>query len=255
MFVDTHAHLQWASFDSDRKEVITRAREEGVNRVLNVGFDVEGSRKGILFAEQFDGLFAAVGVHPHSASQFTTTTSVMLRDMANNPKVLAIGEIGLDYYRNLSPKEVQRKAFEAQLELAEELKKPVIVHDRDAHIELLQILTRFKGRVRGIMHCFSGSKEMAEKCIELGFLISFAGTITYSNADELREIARLLDLKDMLLETDCPWLAPQRKRGKRNEPSFLPLIAERIAALKDVSLAEVASVTSRNAERILKLPK
>jgi len=114
MFVDTHAHLQWASFDADRKEVITRAIEESVNRVLNVGFDVEGSRKGILLAEQFDGLFAAVGFHPHSASQFTTRTSVMLRDMANNPKVLAIGEIGLDYYRNLSPKEVQRKAFEAR---------------------------------------------------------------------------------------------------------------------------------------------
>ena len=165
---------------------------------------------------------------------------------------MAIGEIGLDYYRNLSPKRVQKQAFETQLALAQELKLPVVIHDREAHDDILQTLSKFKGKIRGIMHCFSGSKEMAQQCIDLGFHISFAGNVTYPKAHRLREIVKGIDLKDMLLETDCPWLAPQTMRGKRNEPSFLPMIAKEIANLKHISVAYLAETTTRNAKENLK---
>ena len=253
MFVDTHAHLQWASFDNDRKNVLERAKEKRVTRIVNIGFDIAGCLKGVKLAENHKGLYATVGIHPHSANTLNKKIVDELRELATNPKVVAIGEIGLDYYRNLSPKEVQRQAFETQLALAQELELPVVIHDREAHNDILQALSRFKGKVKGVMHCFSGSKEMAQQCIDLGFKISFNGTITYPKNRELREIAKRIDLKHMLLETDCPFLSPQEVRGKRNEPSFLPIIAHEIANLKRVSLDELAEVTTRNAEETLKL--
>lgn len=165
---------------------------------------------------------------------------------------MSIGEIGLDYYRDLSPREVQKKAFEAQLFLAKELELPVVIHDREAHRDVLKIISRFKGKIRGIMHCFSGSKEMAEQCIKSGFLVSFAGNVTYPNAHKLHEIAKWIDLRKILLETDSPWLAPQDMRGKRNEPSFLPFIAQKIASLKEICLDDLAGATTKNAEAIFK---
>jgi len=252
MFVDTHAHLQWASFDNDRKNVLERAKEKHVTRIVNIGFDIAGSLKGITLAENHKGLYATVGIHPHNANTLNEKTVDTLRELATNPKVVAIGEIGLDYYRNLSPEEVQKQAFETQLALAQELKLPVVIHDREAHDDILQTLLRFKGKIKGIMHCFSGSKEMAKQCIDLGFRISFAGTVTYPKAHQLREIAECIDLKNVLLETDCPWLAPQDMRGKRNEPSFLPMIAQEIANLKRVSVDDLAEATTRNAEEILR---
>lgn len=251
--MDTHAHLQWESFDSDRDSVLVRAREKGVNRIVNIGFDVAGSVKGIQLAERHKWLFATVGIHPHSASKFNEKLLSTLRKIAAKPEVVAIGEIGLDYYRNLSPKYAQKQAFEAQLALAKEMNLPVIIHDREAHDDILQTLSRFKGKIRGVMHCFSGSKELAQRCIDLGFLISFAGNVTYPKAHELQEIAKWIDPKNVLLETDCPWLAPQGMRGKRNEPSFLPLTAQKIVELKRMSMVDLAEITTRNAERILKL--
>jgi len=253
MFVDTHAHLQWGSFDVDRENALARAKEKRVTRIVNIGFDVAGSLKGVKLAEKHRGLYATVGIHPHDASKLNEKTLDMLRELSASPKVVAIGEIGLDYYRNLSPKEAQKHAFEAQLALAQELKLPVIIHDREAHDDILQTLSKFKGKIRGVMHCFSGSKELAQQCIDLGFLISFAGTVTYPKAHGLHEIAEGIDLKNVLLETDCPWLAPQDMRGKRNEPSFLPMIAQKIANLKRISVEDVAEITTRNAEEILKL--
>ena len=253
MFVDTHAHLQWASFDNDRENALARAKEKRVTRIVNIGFDIAGSLKGITLAEKHKGLYATVGIHPHNANKLDEKTVDTLRELSTNPKVVAIGEIGFDYYRNLSPKEVQKQAFEIQLALAQELKLPVVIHDREAHDDILQTLSRFKGRIKGVMHCFSGSKEMAQQCIDLGFLISFAGTVTYPKAHGLREIAKWVDLKNVLLETDCPWLAPQDVRGKRNEPSFLPMIAKEIANLKRISVDDLAEATTRNAEEILKL--
>jgi TatD DNase family protein len=250
MLVDTHAHLQWASFDKDREAVISRARAAGVDYVVNIGFDVVGSRKGVELAERHEGLYATVGIHPHNASQFDRNVLDELRKLSEHPKVVAIGEIGLDYYRNLSPRKAQRSAFEAQLSLAEELELPVVIHDREAHKDTLEILAEFSGRTDGVMHCFSGSREMAEQCIESGFYISFAGPVTFPNSRKLQAIARLVDLNKILLETDSPWLAPQEVRGKRNEPSFLPFIARKIAELKKISLAELAEATTKSAKQI-----
>ena len=253
MFVDTHAHLQWESFDDDREDVLERAKEKHVTRIVNIGFDIAGSLKGVNIAEKYGGLYATVGIHPHSANTLTTKIVDKLREIAVNPKVVAIGEIGLDYYRNFSPREVQKQAFETQLALARELELPVVIHDREAHDDILQALSRFKGEIKGVMHCFSGNKEMAQQCIDLGFKIAFNGTITYPKNHELRKIVEWIDLKSMLLETDCPWLAPQEVRGKRNEPSFLPMIAKEIAKLKRISVNDLAEITTRNAKENLKM--
>jgi TatD DNase family protein len=254
MFVDTHAHLQWPSFDNDRANVLARAKEQRVTRIVNIGFDLAGCVKGVALADKHSGLYAAVGIHPHSATTLNSKTVDALREFAANPKVLAIGEIGLDYYRNLSPKAVQQQAFETQLTLAQELNLSVVVHDREAHNDILKTLTKFKGEITGIIHCFSGNKTFAQQCIDLGFLISFAGNVTYPKAHELHEAAEWLDPERMLIETDCPWLTPQEMRGRRNEPSFLSFTAQKIAALKHISVAELAQITAKNAERILKLP-
>lgn len=253
MFVDSHAHLQWTSFDADRAAVIGQARAAGVTAIVNIGFDVEGSRRAVALAERYAGLYATVGVHPHNASQLNDADVEELRRLAAHAKVVAIGEIGLDYYRNRSPRDAQRMAFEAQLGLAVEVGLPVVVHDREAHREVLEVLARFAGRIVGVMHCFSGSREMAEQCLRSGFYVSFAGPVTFPNARRLQAIARWLDVDKMLLETDSPWLAPQAKRGQRNEPAYLPFIAEKIATLKDISLAELAEATTRNAQEIFQL--
>lgn len=253
MLVDTHAHLQWADFDKDREKVISRAREVCVRYIVNIGFDVDGSRKAIELTEKHKGLYATVGIHPHNASQFNENVLDELRKLSGHKKVVAIGEIGLDYYRNLSPRKAQKKAFEAQLLLAEELELPVVIHDREAHRDTLEFLSGFKGRINGIMHCFSGSREMAAQCVKSGFYISFAGSVTFPNSRKLQEIARWIDLNMVLLETDSPWLAPQDMRGKRNEPAFLPFIAEKIAKLKRISLDELAEATTKNAREIFQL--
>ena len=254
MLIDTHAHLQWASFDKDREKVISRARKVDVKYIVNIGFDVNGNRKVIGLAEKHKGLYATVGIHPHNASQLNENVLDKLRKLSENPKVVAIGEIGLDYYRNLSPREAQKKAFEAQLFLAEELGLPVVIHDREAHADTLEMLSKFKGKINGIMHCFSGSREMAEQCVKSDFYISFAGPVTFPNSHKLHEIAKRIDLNKILLETDSPWLAPQEMRGKRNEPAFLIFIAKKIAKLKGISVDELAEATTENAKEIFQLP-
>ena len=253
MLVDSHAHLQWASFDRDREEAVSRAREVGVKYIVNIGFDVDGSRKAVELAELCEGLYATVGIHPHNASQFNDDVLEELRTLSGHTKVVAIGEIGLDYYRNLSPRTAQKKAFEAQLGLAEELGLPVVVHDRDAHRDVLETLSRFEGRVEGVMHCFSGSRELAERYLRSDFYISFAGPVTFPNARRLQAIAKWTNLDKILLETDSPWLAPHEKRGKRNEPAFLPFTAEKIAKLKGISVDELGEATTRNAKEIFQI--
>lgn len=225
-----------------------------MKRIINIGFDVNGSRKAIELAEKHKGLYAIVGIHPHNASQLNENILDKLRKLSENPKVIAIGEIGLDYYRNLSPREAQEKAFEAQLFLAEELGLPVVIHDREAHANTIEMLSKFKGKINGIMHCFSGSREMAEQCVRFGFYISFAGPVTFPNAHKLQEIVKWIDLNKILLETDSPWLAPQTMRGKRNEPAFLPFTATKIAKLKGISVDELSEATTENAKRIFQLP-
>jgi len=253
MLVDTHAHLQWANFDKDREKVISRAKKADVQYIVNIGFDLDGSRQGVKLAEKHEGLYATIGIHPHNASRLNENILNNLRKLSENPKVVAIGEIGLDYYRNLSPREAQKKAFEAQLFLAEELGLPVVIHDREAHADTLETLSKFKGKINGIMHCFSGSREMAEQCIKSNFYISFAGPVTFPNSRKLHEIVKWIDLNKILLETDSPWLATQNMRGKRNEPSFLLFTAKKIAELKGISLDELAETTTENAKEIFQI--
>ena len=252
MLVDTHAHLQWQVFDKDLEKVLDRARKADVNCIINIGYDLSGSKKAIKLAERYEGLCATVGFHPHNANQLNENVLNELRKLSAHPNVVAIGEIGLDYYRNLSPRKVQLKAFEAQLALAEEVGLPVVIHDRDAHADTLKMLSKFKGRIKGVMHCFSGSKEMADQCIKSNYYISFAGPVTFRNAYRLQAIAKKIDLDRILLETDSPWLAPQKERGKRNEPAFLIHIAEKIAELQGTSLDKLAETTANNAKRIFR---
>jgi len=249
MLVDTHAHLQWSSFKPDREKVLNRARRAGVKSIVNIGFNIEACKQGIELAEKHEGLYAAVGVHPHNAKDLDNYVLRELRKLCENRKVVAIGEIGLDYYRNLSPREVQKWAFEAQMKMAKELRLPIIVHDRDAHSDIVEMLSKYS-KMRGIMHCFSGSRDMAERCIEMGLYISFAGPVTFNKSHKLREIAANIDLDKILLETDCPWLSPQEVRGKRNEPANLVLIARKIADLRRMTFADLSEATTRNAESI-----
>lgn len=254
MLIDTHAHLQWASFNKDRQRVVDRAREAGIDHIVNIGFDLEGSRKAIELAEKYNGLYATVGIHPHNANQLNQKALDELRKLSENPRVVAIGEIGLDYCRNLSPRESQKKAFEAQLFLAEELNLPVVIHNREAQTDTLKILSKFERKMDGIMHCFSGNMEMAEWCVKSDVYISFAGPVTFPNSHELQKIAKWTDLNKILLETDSPWLAPQDKRGKRNEPAFLLFTAKKIAELKGISVDELAEATTENAREVFQLP-
>jgi len=247
MLVDSHAHLDLPEFDDDRSEVIKRAKEGGIDCILTIGINPESCSKAIELAESYDFIYASIGVHPHDAKNINENTYAFLKSLANNKKVLALGEIGLDFYRNLSPKGIQIKRFREQINLASELKLPVIIHNRDAHKETLEVLREEGARnLGGIIHCFSGDYSMAKSCIDMGFYISIPGTITFPKALELQEIVKKLPLSKILIETDCPFLTPVPYRGKRNEPSFVRYVAEKIASLKDMPFEEVAEITSQN---------
>ncbi len=257
LLIDSHAHLQWEDFGSDIDEVVKNGSNVGVKVIINVGYDFKACKKTLELADRHDGLYAAIGIHPHNAKSLNKNILQSLRELSQHSKVVAIGEIGLDYFRNLSPREMQRNAFEAQINLADELNLPIVVHSRDAQSETLEILSKNKNKIKdGVMHCFSGSLETAERCLKLGLKISLAGPITFPNAYKLHDIVRKTSLDNILLETDCPWLAPQPKRGKRNEPAFLIYTANKISELKQIPLADVASITSQNTKRLfhIKIP-
>ena len=259
--VDTHAHLDFPQFDADRQIAIERALAAGVKVIVNVGTDLESSRRAVALAEQNKTVYAAVGIHPHGAKRLNGTALAELRDLAQNPKVVAVGEVGLDFYRNLSPPNTQRRAFQAQLAWAAKMSKPVIIHDRDAHDEVMELLaawavglrgSQLSGRL-GVLHTFSGDLSMAQRAIDLGFYISISGPVTYKNSRQLPGIVRALPLDRLLVETDCPFLAPEPYRGKRNEPAHTRLVAERIAELKGVSFDDLARATTANAQRLFEL--
>lgn len=252
MLIDSHAHLQWPDFDKDRGAVVSRARRAGVKQIINVGYDLEGSEDAVVLAEKY-GLYASVGIHPHEAESFSDESLERLKELCENPKVIGVGEVGLDYYRSPSSRVAQLNAFLTQIELAKELDKPVIIHDRAAHGDILAALKRNEGEVRGVMHCFSGSFEMAKQCVKLGFFISFAGPVTFPNARRLHKLAKELPLDYILIETDSPWLAPQSRRGKRNEPAFIVEVANKIAELRKESLGRIAEETSSNARKLFEI--
>ena len=256
--IDTHAHLDFGKFDADRDLVLERARKAGVGTIVNVGTDLASSRRAVELAAQHDMIYAAVGMHPHDAKKLDGAALAELRDLAQRPNVVAVGEIGLDYYRDLSPRNAQRRAFQAQLAWAAKLEKPVIIHDRDAHDQVMELLadwgktlgrSTLAGRL-GVLHTFSGDRAMAERAIDLGFYISISGPVTYKNAGQLPDVVRALPLNRILVETDCPFLAPHPYRGKRNEPAYVRLVAERIAELLDIPLDDLARATTANAKRL-----
>lgn len=248
---DSHAHLYDKAFDADRKELIERLKET-VGFILIPSENLETSRKAVALAETEPFLYAAVGIHPHEAKTGDGRALSELADLAkNHPKVRAIGETGLDYFRMRSEKEVQKKWFAAQTELAKELDLPVIIHDREAHGDVLTLLKEHRSeKLRGVIHCFSGSRETAAELMKLGFYISFAGPVTYPGSVKLRNVALEVPLDRMLIETDSPYLAPLPKRGKRNDPSHVLYVAEQIGEIKGISTEEVIEQTAKNAAAV-----
>lgn len=263
MLIDSHAHLDLPAFNGDRDQVLTRARKQGVSTIINVGVNLESSRASLHIAQRYPDIFTAVGFHPNRASEMREGDLSLLAELAGNSKVVAIGEIGLDFYRKSSPRQRQLEVFQQQLDLAAELGLPVVIHCRNAHKEALDIIapwtksiSRSAGYSRGlgVMHCFSGNVMLAQRYIKLGFLISLPGSITYPSARDKVEVAQELTLDKLLVETDSPFLAPQLHRGQRNEPSYVSLVVNKIAEVRQVPAETVAQATAQNAIDLFHLP-
>jgi TatD DNase family protein len=248
--IDTHAHLATAQFDPDRAEVLARAAEAGVARIIEIGYDLASSRAALALAEAHPQIFAVVGIQPNHAHEAPEGWQAELRAMAAHPKAVGIGEIGLDYHWMKAPPEEQERLFRAQLGIARELMLPVVIHSREAQDDTLRVLGDVARGQPGIMHSFSGGWEYARACLEIGFMLSFSGPLTFAKATELHEAARQTPLESLLIETDSPFLSPHPQRGKRNEPARVRLVAERLAALRDAPLDSMADQLWRNAERI-----
>ena len=254
MLFDTHAHYDAEQFDPDRDQVLEALPSRGVSLVVDPGCDIPSSRAALALAEKYPFLYAAVGYHPESCAPYRPEELDILRDMARHPKVVAIGEIGLDYYwEENPPKELQQQVFRRQMALAEELDLPVIVHDREAHADALAIVREFP-RVRGVFHCFSGSAEMARELVKLGWMVSFTGVLTYKNARKALEAAAAVPLERLMIETDSPYMAPVPKRGTRNDSRNVAFICEKLAEVKGISPEECQQITWENGKRFFRIP-
>lgn len=251
MFIDSHAHLEMKAFDRDRDEVIARATKAGVDYIVTVGTTLDDCIKAIFLANKYESIYAVVGIHPHEVKNINNDTYDSLKELAAQDKVVAYGEIGLDFFRNLSPRDVQIKRFGEQLELAGEIGLPVVIHDREAHMETVNMLQEWKGNQRGIIHCFSGNYEMARKCLDMGFFISIPGTITFKKSETLQKVVENIPITSLLLETDSPYLSPHPRRGRRNEPANVILTAQRVAEIKGLPIEEVGKITSENTKNVL----
>jgi TatD DNase family protein len=254
VLIDSHAHLEMPDFRRDLEEVIQRASESGVKYIFTVGTEKKDWKRAIEIAQSHPFIYTILGVHPHNAKEIDDQTYETLKVLCKNEKVRAFGEIGLDFYRNLSPREMQLDRFREQIALARELGHPIVIHDREAHQETLEVLKSEKaGDLGGIIHCFSGDYDMAKECIEMGFYISVPGSITFKNAEPFREIVRKIPLESLLVETDAPFLTPIPFRGKRNEPGYVRYTTEMVAQIKKVSFEKVAEATTANAFRVFRL--
>jgi TatD DNase family protein len=248
MLFDTHAHLNAVQFDEDREEVIQRALDEGVSHIVVVGFDRDTIKGALDLAEGYDFIYAAVGWHPVDAIDMTEEDLKWIEELASHPKVVALGEMGLDYHWDKSPKDIQRDVFRKQIQLAKKVDLPIVIHNREATEDVVRILEEENAEeVGGIMHCYSGSLEIAKRCMDMNFYISFGGPVTFKNAKKPKEVAVEIPMDRILIETDCPFLSPHPLRGKRNESSYVKYIAEQIADLKGMSVEEFAQKTSDNA--------
>jgi TatD DNase family protein len=251
MLFDTHAHLNAFQYEEDIVEVIQRAQAENVTHIVVVGFDKDTIKKAMELTDQYDMIYAAVGWHPVDAIDMKEEDLEWIKELALHPKVVAIGEMGLDYYWDKSPKEIQKDVFRRQIRLAKEVQLPIIIHNRDATEDVVNILKEENAsEVGGIMHCFTGSLEVAKQCMDMNFYISFGGPVTFKNAKKPKEVATEIPLERLLIETDCPYLTPHPFRGKRNEPSYVKYVAEQIAELKGISVDEIAKITSDNAKKL-----
>ena len=254
MLIDSHAHLEMPDFKRDLEAVIQRAKESGVEYIFTVGTEKKDWKKALEIADSHPSVYAILGVHPHNAKEIDDQTYTMLKELCRNEKVRAYGEIGLDFFRNLSPRDIQLRRFREQIGLARELGLPIVVHDREAHQQTLEILKSEKAEeCGGIIHCFSGDDEMAKVCMDMGFYISIPGSITFKNAERFRETVKRIPLESLLVETDAPFLTPEPFRGKRNEPSYVRYTAQKVAEVKKVTFEKVAEVTTKNALRVYRL--
>ena len=255
MLIDTHCHLDDPVYAGDLDAVLERAEAAGVRHVVTIGTDVSSSRRAVKLASRRPGISAVVGIHPNESTQWTDEATVALEQLAREPSVVAIGEVGLDYYRDHAPREVQQEAFRRALALARKTRQAIVIHCREAWDDLFGIL-REQGSppIGGILHCFSGGPAQRTTALDLGFTISFAGNVTFKNAEPLRDIARQVPLDRMVLETDAPYLTPHPHRGHRNEPAYVALTAQQVAVLKGVSVEDVGRVTSQTARAVFRLP-
>jgi TatD DNase family protein len=250
--IDTHCHLDFPEFNRDRDEVIVQAGEHGVDRLINIGTDAKTSRFSFSLANSYESIFCTIGVHPHDSKTLTPDFLEEMTTMAENRKVVGIGEIGLDYYRDLSPRPIQKEAFISQLELAANLNLPVVIHVREAMDDAIAVVEKYSGRIHGVFHCFPGTSEQARQVIDLGFYISVNGVITYRNS-RMARVAAEVELERILIETDCPFLAPVPYRGKRNVPAHVKIVCAKLAEVRGMDMAEVDKITTRNAEKLFGL--
>lgn len=249
-WIDSHAHLDMPAYEKDRADVIQRALRQGVTRIITIGTDLDSSRQALSIAREYPNIRSTVGVHPHDAASLQSDDLPRLLKLAQDPRVVAIGEAGLDYYRNLSPQEDQRNCFRMMIHLAREASLPLVVHDREAHQEILSILKEEKAaEIGGIFHCFSGDWAMAKQCLDLNFYISITGAITFKKGSRLEEVILRAPIHYLLLETDCPYLTPHPFRGKRNEPAYLIYTAQEVARIRNLSLEELSGIIFENTFR------
>ena len=253
MLFDTHAHLNDPAFDPDREELMAGLGGKGIGLVMNAGCSLESSKDIIKMAERYPWLYASVGSHPDSADEVNEAVIAEYRELCAHEKVKAIGEIGLDYYYEDIPREIQKKAFRMQMELAKEVDLPVIIHEREAHDDGMRIVKEFP-TVKGVFHCYSGSAEMARQLVNMGWYIGFTGVLTFKNARKAVETAASIPLERIVLETDCPFMAPEPYRGKRNDPGYLPKMAEKLAEIRGICVEEAIAATTENAKRLYRIP-
>jgi TatD DNase family protein len=255
MFIDTHAHLTKEEYGNDLEEVISRALGSKVTKIVNASFDFQSALEGIKLSEKYPFIYPSIGIHPHHAD---TVNDLMIEEikkvLTNNKKIVAFGEIGLDYYQNPIDKKVQQEAFRKLLGLAQDFNLPVIFHSREATEDMVKVIKEAnRGKLKGVFHCFNQDEKLWEFAKEQKFLISFTGTITFKKADKTREFIKTVPLESIMIETDCPYLAPEPFRGKRNEPSYVKYIAERMAQIRNITVEEVAKVTTKNAEEFFQI--
>ena len=252
MLFDTHAHLNDPAFDADREELMAGLADKGVGLVMNAGCSLQSSRDIIQMAEKYPWLYASVGSHPDSADEVNEEVIEAFRELCKHEKVKAIGEIGLDYYYEDIPRDIQKQAFRMQMQLATELDMPVIIHEREAHDDGMRIIKEFP-KVHGVFHCYSGSAEMARQLVNMGWYIGFTGVLTFKNARKAVETAASIPLDRIVIETDCPFMAPEPYRGKRNDPGYLPRMAEKLAEIRNLPVEEVRRITFENGKRLYRI--